>query len=400
MQPRLKRLFANLALTIGSVLVCLMFLEQVVFRFVLPPDDVLGNVSVNGVVRYEPSTRAVFRHPDNSQTVATVNANGWNSTHPAYLQKRDPSKVRVAVIGDSYVHGTFVNVDQGFPEVIERKLNAAGVPAEVYRFGMDGAPLSQYLHMLRHEVRRYKPDVVVVPLIHNDFDETYRFLKTRYASSFLKVGMDDAGAPVELPPADFKPGLADTLRQFRTFRYLYYKTNAYLSLKALVSRFYWGGNEEFSDNWVQSAVDIRKIADHAKNRFFAEYVMRQMQQIAREDGFDLVFVMDGVREAVYSGREASSYEVGKLNAVAADVTSALGLPFLDLQATFRADYLRYGKRFEFPYDWHWNVHANRLVGESITNLLLQRRKLVSPAAQPARIDRASTPDAGRLGTVE
>ena len=51
MQLRLKRLLANLALTVGSVLVCLMFLEQVVFRFVLPPDDVLGNVSANGVVR-------------------------------------------------------------------------------------------------------------------------------------------------------------------------------------------------------------------------------------------------------------------------------------------------------------------------------------------------------------
>lgn len=394
MQLKLKRLLANLALTAGSVLVCLMFLEQVVFRFVLLPDDVLGNVSVSGVVRYEPNTRAVFRHPDGTQTLATINSSGWNSTHPAYMKAREPGKLRVAVVGDSYVHGAFVNVEGGFPEVVERKLNAAGARAEVFRFGMDGAPLSQYLHMLRHEVRQYKPDIVVAMLIHNDFDETYRFLKTRYASSFLKVSTDEAGAAMELPPADFKPGLADKLRQFRTFRYLYYKTNAYLSLKSLISRFYWGGNEEFAEKWVQSAVDIRKIADHAKNRFFAEYVMRQMQQIAREDGFDLVFVMDGVREAVYSGLEASNYEVGKLNAVAADVTSALGLPFLDLQATFRADYVRFKKRFEFAYDWHWNGHANRLVGEAVAKLLLQRRKLVSPAIEPARIDRAGTPDAG------
>ena len=66
---------------------------------------------------------------------------------------KTPGVLRVAVIGDSYVHGSFVNPDQGFPEVIERELNAAGVRAEVLRFGMDGAPLSQYLHMLRREVR-------------------------------------------------------------------------------------------------------------------------------------------------------------------------------------------------------------------------------------------------------
>jgi hypothetical protein len=63
-------------------------------------------------------------------------------------------------------------LQEGFPEVIERELTRAGVAAEVLRFGMDGAPLSQYLHVLRHEVRAFKPDVVLVQLIHNDFDES------------------------------------------------------------------------------------------------------------------------------------------------------------------------------------------------------------------------------------
>ena len=44
---------------------------------------------------------------------------------------------------------------------------------------MDGAPLSQYPHVLRRDVPAFKPDVVLVQLIHNDFDESYRFLKTR-----------------------------------------------------------------------------------------------------------------------------------------------------------------------------------------------------------------------------
>ena len=55
--------------------------------------------------------------------------------------------------------------------MIERQLRQAGVEAEVLRFGMDGAPLSQYLNVLRREVRAFKPDVVLVQLIHNDFDE-------------------------------------------------------------------------------------------------------------------------------------------------------------------------------------------------------------------------------------
>lgn len=386
MRAKLGQLAANLALLGVSVLATLAFFELVVFGLILKPDDVLPNVSINGVVRYQPNTRAVFRHPDGSQTLVTINEQGWNSTKPSYARPKTPGVLRVAVVGDSYVHGSFVDPGQGFPEVIERQLNAAGVRAEVLRFGMDGAPLSQYLHMLRREVRQYRPDVVVVLMIHNDFDETYRFLKTRYASSFLKIGLSDGGRPMEIAPADFKPGSTDFLRNFKTFRYLYYKTGAYLQLKSLVSRLWWGGDEEFTPEFISSAVDIRRITDHAKNRFFARYVLSDMKALAAEEGFKLAFAMDGVREAVYSGKPLESYEVHKLNVIAQELMAELGLPFLDLQATFAAHYAREGRRFEFPFDWHWNALGNEVAGEAITRQLLGDRRLLGsrPAANSAR----------------
>jgi hypothetical protein len=376
MRAKSRQLAVNLSLVAGSVLVCLLFFEFLVFGLILRPDDLLPNVSANGVVRYMPNTRAVFRHPDGSRSVVTVNAQGWNSAKPAYTLAKAPGTLRIAVIGDSYVHGSFVDAAQGFPEVIERQLNAAGVTAEVLRFGMDGAPLSQYLHMLRREVLPYKPDLVVVQLIHNDFDESYRFLKTRYASAFLKIGVDDHGRPVEIAPADFKPGRADFLRRFNTFRYLYYHTGAYLKLKSLVSRLWWGGNEEYAPEFVSSGVDIRKIADHARNRFFARYVLGQMKALSQQEGFKLAFAMDGVREAVYSGKALDTYEVHRLNAIALDLTAELDLPFLDLQDTFAAHYARAHQRFEFPFDWHWNALGNRLAGEAIARFLLTDKHLL------------------------
>jgi hypothetical protein len=381
MRPKMRHIALNLALAAGSVLATLTFLELVVFGLILRSDDVLPNVSIDNVVRYMPGTHAVFRHPDGRETLATINAEGWNSTKPDYPRARTPGVLRVAVIGDSYVHGSFVNVGDGFPEVIERRLNGAGVRAEVMRFGMDGAPLSQYLHMLRREVRAFEPDIVVVLLIHNDFDESYRFLKTRYTSSFLKLAIDDAGVVSEIPPADFVPGPADLLREFATFRYLYYKTNAYLQLKWLVSRLWWGGREEYAPEFISSAVDIRNLADARRNRVAARYVLAQMKVLAASDGFKLAVAMDGVREAVYAGKAPDAYAVGKLNTIAREVTGELGLPFLDLQDTFAADYAHAQERFEFSYDWHWNVRANRLAGNAIARLLLTDPRL---AAQPPR----------------
>jgi hypothetical protein len=388
MRARSRQFVQNLLLSLASLLCCLAVLEFVVFRFVLVPDDLLPNVSVNGVVRYQPGTQATFRHPDGRRTEVNINAEGWNSTKPAYSLERKPGVKRIAVIGDSYVHGAFVATAEGFPEVMEAALRKDGVEAEVYRFGMDGAPLSQYLHMLRREVRAYRPDVVVVPLIHNDFDESWRFLKTRYASAFMKIGRDDTGKAVEIEPAPFRGGAADLLRHSAMFRYLYYETNAYLHLKGLISRYFWGGNEEWSAEFISSAVDTRKIADHDSNRFAARYVLAEMKRIAEEDGFKLAFVMDGVREAIYEGRARETYAVAKLNDLATYLTAEADLPFLDLQDVFADDFAVAGQRFEYPYDWHWNRRANRLVGEAIANMLTSDPELLGPVRQKA---------AGRVG---
>jgi hypothetical protein len=199
---------------------------------------------------------------------------------------------------------------------------------------------------------------------------------------------------VEIAPADFKGGSSDVLRNLNTFRYLYYKTGAYLQLKSLVSRLWWGGSEEYAPEFISSAVDVRRIGDHANNRFFARYVLAEMKALAAEQGFELAFAMDGVREAVYSGRPPESYEVHKLNAIARDLTGELGLPFLDLQQTFASHYAREGRRFEFPFDWHWNVLGNELAGRAIARELLSGPRLLGPhpsAPRPAADGAAPLP---------
>ena len=379
MMQRLKVLGGKLMLLGGALVAVLLVLELVVFRFILVPSDVLHNVSINGVVRYVPGSDVAFRHPDGSTTRVTINADGWNSTWPDYKVVKTPGTLRVAVVGDSYVHGAFINTGEGFPEVMQRELDAGGTKAEVYRFGMDGAPLSQYLWMLRKEVVQYRPDVVVVQLIHNDFDESYRFLGTRYNSSFMKIGTDAAGAPTEIAPEDFEPGWPDLLRELNTFRYLYYSTNASLRLKSLVTSYVWGAKEEYAPEFISSAVDIRNLADLPKISWSTHYVMAEIKKLATEEGFAVLFAMDGVREAIYEGKPLATYRVAALNEIAGKVAKDLDLPFFDLQAVFAQDFAVHGRRLEHSFDWHWNKRANHLVGGAIGRFLLADPRLMTPA---------------------
>lgn len=85
---RPSELAANLALSATAIFVTLVVLEVVVFRMILPPDDVIENATIDGVVRYRPETSATFRHPDGRTTQLTINKDGWNSTIPAYATQK------------------------------------------------------------------------------------------------------------------------------------------------------------------------------------------------------------------------------------------------------------------------------------------------------------------------
>ena len=194
---------------------------------------------------------------------------------------RAPGRQRIAVVGDCYVHGAFVDVGDGFPEVMQRESARFAVATSRCSASAWTAPRSANTCTCSGaRSSLYSPDIVVVPLIHNDFDESYRLLKTRYASRFMKLRKAADGSVEEVAPGEFRYGIADALRGFRTFRYLYYETNLYLHVKGWVSRLFWGGNEEWRPELVSSAVDIRKIADHEANRFFARYVMAEMKRLS------------------------------------------------------------------------------------------------------------------------
>ncbi len=386
MWRRTRRLFGNVLLAAISLLACFALLEYGLFKYVLVPDDVTHNVTINNVVRYRPDTRAIFRRPGGTRHLVTINADGWNSTKPHYRVERTPSILRGAVVCDSYAHGAWVNVDEGFPRIIEQQLEARGIRAEGYRCAVDGAPLSQYLHMLRREVVRYRPDVVLFLLIHNDFDESYRLLHGRYASSFLKVRPDGDGGFSEVAPADFVPGFADVARASRSFRYLYYTTGLYKRMRVLVNRLWWGGEAVAeTEEIISSAVDIRNIRDRETITNVSRYILREIEGLAARHGFKTAFVMDAVREAVYSGKHREAYEVSALNEIAGGLARELGRPFLDLQRTFADHHARHGKRFEYPWDWHWNRLANRIVGETATELLLRDPRLLGQEIRPGRL---------------
>lgn len=361
-RSRGREILINLAVSAGSVVVFLLFCELVLFRFVLPASDVPRNGFVNEVVRYQPGQSGVWRVRDEIAAPYRINAQGWNSPLPDYPVERRPGIARIAFVGDSFVEALQVPFDKSFAEAVGAKLAAKG-PVEVQRFGVAGAPLSQYLQMIEREVVQRRPDRIVVNLVHNDFDESFAFKPGRYTSSFLKLKIEGGKVVGEVAPEAWRVGWLEAIRQSATARFLLYRWQ--VRPQALVDAIFGpaAGEGDYAAN-----IDVASVlAQEVEIRVATDYLFGRLKARADAIGAKLQLVMDGDRAAIYAGRSDSP--ALKVNRIAAEMAAKHSAAFLDLHPVFAAEWARAGKRFEFQADAHWNEYGHQVAAAAIAEAL-------------------------------
>lgn len=363
-RSRGREILINLAVSLGSVVVFLLFCELVLFRFVLPASDVPRNAFVNEVVRYQPGQNGVWRVRDEIAAPFKINAQGWNSPLPDYPVERKAGTRRIAFVGDSFVEALQVPFDKTFAEAVGNRLAAKG-PVEVQRFGVAGAPLSQYLQMVEREVVQRRPDLIVVNLVHNDFDESFVFKPGRYTSSFLKLKIEGGKVAGEVAPASWQAGSLEFVRQSAIARFLLYRWQ--VRPQALVDAIL-GPAQAAGESGYAANIDVASVlAQEADIRVATDYLFGRLKAQADSIGAKLQLVMDGDRGAIYAGRNDSP--ALKLNRIAAEMAARHGLAFLDLHPVFAAEWAKAGRRFEFEADAHWNEYGHQVAGAALAEAL-------------------------------
>ena len=363
-RSRGREVLINLAVSLGSVVVFLLVCELLLFRFVLPASDVPRNAFVNAVVRYLPAQTGIWRVRDEIAAPYRINAQGWNSPVADYPVARKPGSGRVAFVGDSFVEALQVPFDKSFAEVAGDRLSAKG-SLEVQRFGVAGAPLSQYLHMVEREVVQRRPDVIVVNLVHNDFDESFVFKPGRYTSSFLKLTIAGGKVTGEVPPAPWRAGWLELLRQSATVRFLLYRWQ--VRPQALVDTLFGPAKIPGEGGYAANIDVTRVLASEADIRVATDHLFGRLKDRSDAIGAKLQLVMDGDRDAIYQGRADSP--ALRLNAIAAEMAARHGIAFLDLHPVFAADWARAGQRFDFIADAHWNAYGHQVAGAAVADAL-------------------------------
>lgn len=350
-------LVINLFLMFISIVILFVFLEFVFFRVVFKASDYPLIKEGQKVVRYKASQQGIYRVRFEIEAPFRVNEAGWNSGHKQYLAKSDSVR-RIAVIGDSYVEAFQVSYKSSFAERLQAEL---GDKSEVYRFGISGAPLSQYLWMLEHEVLQYSPDVVVVNMVHNDFRESWSSQGGEYSSSFMKLLISEDESVRELSPQPYKPGKLSFIRQMAWYRFTAFRFQA--SPGALIRSLFDRENEAIAN---VSRIDLKQ--NRVTNASVTDHVFSRIKSSASLHGFKVVLLMDGVRELV-EGKisESAAIEALWLNQMVTQKARKYDLNLIDLHPVFTENYRVHQSTFQFKSDAHWNRQAHELVAKVLSD---------------------------------
>jgi len=360
----------NILLLFTTLIFCFAFMEFTVFRHFIHVSELPAYAFENGVIKYKPNQTGKY-FVDTYTSEYRMNAQGWNSKYQQYLLAKS-DKLRIAVIGDSFVEALQVNYDRSLAERLEKLIGSDN--AEVYRFGINAAPMSGYLHILRQEVVRYNPDIVIVVLIHNDFMESYEMKPGRNSSSFLKLKVVDGERIQEIPPAPYREGFLEYItRVSATLRFVRKSFN--VQSRIFLETFFFADVRQTQPTKYQANIDMSKISAKRETNIRAtEYIFQEFAKLQTLHHFKILLLMDGDRlrgdakQNMYQGKVTSELQYDgalSLNLLASEAAHKYALPFVDLHPVFASNFRLQNKRFEYQDDTHWNEYGHQVVARTV-----------------------------------
>ncbi|MER3420933.1 MAG: hypothetical protein C4290_10590 [Chloroflexota bacterium] len=391
---------ANLALAAGSLAFAVAATELTLQALHYPPTD---SGFQNLLVRYD-SLRgwrnipgAVGEFTTEGHRVRLVyNSRGFRGPERPYA--KPPGTYRIVLLGDSFLDGYSVPLEERLPELLERDLAARSQAIEAIALRTPGYSTDQELLWLEEEGLRYQPDLVVLLFYANDVWYNDRATYWPRAKPRFVLAGDTlvlTNVPVPRPePADTmgrRPGFVGRMRERSRFVRL-----AVRAIKYHPTLFAWAirhqlasvppemvlesGNYEplpeefmvFRNPLPAAAAAAWRVTDAIVARMQRDVQSHEAQLLVLYVPFIASVYPPGDRTRRQYGLQARGFDPEAVAHRFATMCERQHLHCIEPTARFRAaaDSLSSrGMRLYYRHDWHWNGNGHRLAGRLIKEYL-------------------------------
>lgn len=329
-----------------------------VFRLlpVSNPPYILAVSSENPVAHFQPNVDYLYSSGWNFSIRASKRSNNYGYINLSDYHPEEATPL-LMVIGDSFVESHSIDAGKSAAEILNATVDGKG---RVYSTGLSGAPLSQYLVFAEFSRTTFQLNAMVFVIIGNDFDESLM----KYKSDPRFHYFEENGNRFVLRRVDYEISTARTiLRKSAFVRYVMLNLEVKETLDRLSTRPF-GNSQNYVGN-MPARVEATRVTDSM--RAVDEY-FRQIPVSTGLDSRSILFVLDGMRPALYSSEELLKAEdsfVSQLRRYFKEQAVSRGYEVIDMQPVFIKKHRLDNSRFEYPTDSHWNELGNKLVAEEI-----------------------------------
>lgn len=297
----------------------------------------------------------------------------------SYLSSSDKN-IRIVAIGDSYVDA----VQAPNYDTFHGRLNkyfSRGVPVVSTALGSSGMALPNYLAYFKFLSKNglTSNDYVVIPIIGNDFDESF----PQYGIKGRRGGQgqfffDPMNHSLIFNPWGNRSSVKDKTIDFlisnsALVRYLTYNLSIGRVLKSNFSFFRYDKPQR--NKYIANTVNT--TADSDPDRFssgsmainiFLENMHLESSRILAPSR--ILFVVDCDRSAIYqnSANDPNSF-YQTMRAKFIKNASHYKFSVIDMCPAFQKSYSMNSKPFNSPYDFHWNSYGHEVVADEIARHL-------------------------------
>lgn len=355
-------------------LLTVAFIELVLTLFWPVPPAMATNMyyRADPITGFAHEPKAVGRYPTGIRAVA--NSRGLRD-HEVSLEK-PPNTRRILVLGDSFTVGVNVEMEDAYPQVLERMMNeASDTPIEIINAAVGGMDPFQYAQYFEHYAPDYSPDMVIVGFfVGNDT------LSGSASVEQIATVVNGQRVSREAAQGNFVQLRMMLHQNFNLVRLL--QGVSLINVPAIRQKC-----EDFSDNLLRIAQERLKnhrIDVNSHPRFSANAV-NQIQRIKRKAdamGIPLVVVLipdelqinQALRERVVEPENVPVYDFAMPQQLLTNEFEARGITTFDLLPFFLQD-----GRCLYMNDTHWTPEGHVFAASTLANYLAR------PASQRASI---------------
>ena len=314
-----------------------------------------------------------------------VSANALGFPGRLYPAQRAPGVPRVMTTGDAFTSAEGVDTPQAWPRVLESALagRLTGRPVEVLNFGVTGYGPNQHAAIAEAFVPAFKPDVLVLTMFVNEFDDA------ALADERFRQSIGFAKTP------------ADGLYAVLTLGHL--STLAYNEAVKLAFERVLGRPDPAHANFAQlNAFRAGSGPDVAENRAMLRQRLEEMGRITDANAVRLLLLLVPANVQVCGPADLevyprnvdltdkSRYDLERPQRVLSEIASALDIEAVDLRPVLaEAGRCLYQRR-----NMHWLPEAHQRVATFVADLLASEQQPATTAASARPARRRPAPEQG------